>query len=440
MNSLSIFCRTSFSLAIVVLFLQGCGSSAGNNNLPGIAETIAGSSQNDLESNSNVESGGEAITLSALEEFDTYFPTATDDSNTESICGASVDWTPVESYSGDRWPSSSYVSINESPVGRLKFYAPQGSGSCSGTMIAPDLFLTAGHCVEPEHTFLQVEMNYQDTNSGAPRDIEWFNVTEVVEDEIAGLDYAILRVQGDPGLRFGMTTPVARSVDTGTQLAIIQHPAGIRKVIDAGTALSSAGDRLYYGNIDTYGGSSGSGILDDQGNLVAVHAFGGCNSRGANSGTLIKDIANVSPVLTDLTRRVCPLQPIARYWNPAIKDHFYSAVFEPNGFWGYHFERYEYSVCKHPITGTIPYRQWWGNSDHFYTVDHDQYTQAILTTLGYEYEQVQGNVHTSPMNGTVPLRRYHNPTLKDHFYTIDDMPDGTFNYRFQKIEAYVFKQ
>lgn len=410
MNFLSVLIRISSSIAIFVLFLQGCNGS------------------------------DETLTLSALEQTDTYFPSATEDSYAESICGANIDWTPVESYSGNKWPDKSYVSTNESPVGRLKFYAPQGTGSCSGTMVAPDLFLTAGHCVEPEFEFLQVEMNYQDTNDGTARDIEWFNVIEVVEDEYAGLDYAILRVQGDPGYRFGMTTPVARSLESGSRLAIIQHPAGIRKVIDAGTVSYSRGNILYYGDIDTSGGSSGSGILDDQGNLVAVHAFGGCNTRGANAGTLIRDIAQVSPVLNDLTSRVCPLQPIARYWNPEIKDHFYSSVFEPDGFWGYNFEKYEYSVCKHPINGTVPFRQWWGNSDHFYTVDHDDDTRAILGALGYEYELDQGHVHTSPMNGTVALRRYVNQSLEDHFYTIDNMPDGTFGYEFQQIEAYVFTQ
>jgi len=425
MSSHFVFTPKILGFAVFALILQGCGSDSDPTSGPGIS-TIA------------VSGTEEPTNESTVTQSDDNNPDPADENYAESRCGPGIDWQPVESYDRSKWPTASYVSTNESQVGRLKGYPSQLS--CSGTLIAPDLFLTAGHCVTPQSTFQQIEMNYQDKTDGTPRDIEWFNVTEVVEDELAGLDYAILRVEGNPGYRFGMTTPLAKDVGAGTQLALIQHPTGIRKVIDAGTAQGSSGSQLYYGDIDTLGGSSGSGVLDNEGNLVAVHSLGGCDTRGVNSGVLIRDIAKVSPVLKSLTSRVCHMKPIARYWNPVIKDHFYSQVFEPSGFWGYNFERYEYSVCKNPTNGTVPYQQWWGNSNHYYTVDHSTDVQYVLALYGYEYEGVQGQVHTSAMNGSVPLYRYWNEELKDHFYTIDKIPDGTYGYHSEHTEAYVFRQ
>jgi V8-like Glu-specific endopeptidase len=55
---------------------------------------------------------------------------------------------------------------------------------------------------------------------------------------------------------------------------------------------------LRYGNLDTLGGNSGSGILDSAGRVVGVHTNGGCTSSGGtNSGVRIARIRAASSVL-----------------------------------------------------------------------------------------------------------------------------------------------
>ena len=69
-------------------------------------------------------------------------------------------------------------------------------------------------------------------------------------------------------------------------------------MIEAGTVSSFSGNTIRYGNIDTLGGSSGSGILDTQGRIVGVHTNGGCTSTGGlNFGQRIARIRAVSSVL-----------------------------------------------------------------------------------------------------------------------------------------------
>lgn len=66
-------------------------------------------------------------------------------------------------------------------------------------------------------------------------------------------------------------------------IAIFQHPAGAPKKIEAGTVGDVAGATVYYKDVDTLGGSSGSGIRDKNGILIGVHTSGGCPYKG-NAG------------------------------------------------------------------------------------------------------------------------------------------------------------
>jgi hypothetical protein len=77
----------------------------------------------------------------------------------ESICGVEDDSQAVEQYNGSLGVTVDFVNKNQSPVGQLQwnnnlaniFTNPgnvAGQRWCSGTLIANDLFLTAGHCFD----------------------------------------------------------------------------------------------------------------------------------------------------------------------------------------------------------------------------------------------------------------------------------------------------
>jgi hypothetical protein len=55
-----------------------------------------------------------------------------------------------------------------------------------------------------------------------------------------------------------------------------------------------------YDDLDTEGGSSGSGILDQDGRIIGVHTNGGCEGGDQNFGTRIDRIAAVSETISDL--------------------------------------------------------------------------------------------------------------------------------------------
>lgn len=225
---------------------------------------------------------------------------------TESICGSN-DLQQVEFYDNlyaDLGFDRKFVAQKQSAVGALKRSEQSPMSYCSGTLVAPNLFLTASHCVDHSIKNSVISFNYQlDGTTGILRDEVFFNIKGVVdsgveidsENKLHSHDYAILELDGKPGDEFGWRETYAQQPES---VLIIQHPNGEQKQLDAGSDISRDGNYLTYAELDTMGGASGSGVLDKNGNLVAVHTNGGCSaSGGSNRGLSMETIWKISPIL-----------------------------------------------------------------------------------------------------------------------------------------------
>jgi V8-like Glu-specific endopeptidase len=256
----------------------------------------------------------------------------------EAICGASTDWQPVEQYDGTLGVTVGFVGQHQSRVGQIQWnfglgniYNNPGNVAgerwCTGTLISEDLFLTAGHCfdtvddplgwqvpkdnatgqpISPAEiaSTMHVNFNFQVDPAGNPRQEQQFPILSLDEHRLGGLDFAVIRLDGHPGAIFGSTEISAQDADMNSMLCIIQHPAGIRKVVEAGPTTDLQGNEIGYNDLDTLGGSSGSGVLSAPlERIVGVHVLGGCGpNMGAeqNHGVRISAIIQSSPIVQGL--------------------------------------------------------------------------------------------------------------------------------------------
>lgn len=224
---------------------------------------------------------------------------------TESICGTN-NLQHVSEYDGARGQPVEFVSKYEQAVGALAYgVLPNTSKYCTGILISEDLFLTAAHCVDSTILKEFAVFNFQklrgSTELAKP---EHFKILAVVEKALNQLDYAIIQIDGKPGLKYGFQKINVAAIPDGNILTIIQHPSGKPKMVDIGhkNGLRDQ-DYMTYGDLDTEPGSSGSAVLDQNGFVVGVHTNGGCfNTGGENAGVLMTEIAKASKVVQDLTQ------------------------------------------------------------------------------------------------------------------------------------------
>lgn len=285
----------------------------------------------------------EAPTKAPFERPDLPFPPGVDP---QTVCGPTDDLQDVELYDGSLGVTQGYVKKYEPRVVQFRWIDEAemrrrlpdyilgnvaGERWCTGTLIGPTTVLTAGHCFDVESgevgwftpykldaartavhlppselaKLQAVIFNYQvNGQTKLTRPGEPFPIKQLLEHRKGGLDYAIVEIGANaanqtPALLGYQPAALAASLPAkGSEIAIIQHPQGDPKKIEAGVVQSYQGGEIYYGDVDTYGGSSGSGILDQNGNLIGVHTNGGCHALGgANKGYQIQAIKAASDVL-----------------------------------------------------------------------------------------------------------------------------------------------
>lgn len=287
----------------------------------------------------------------------------------ESLCGPTATYQDVERYDGALGPTVNFVSHHQSRVGQIQWnnnlasvFSNPGNVNdhrwCSGTLIADNLFLTAGHCFDPQLNDgsgwdfpvaangvlidasaaamnMHVNFGYQFNSVGVLREPERVAITALREYRNNGLDYAIVELAGNPGARYGVATLSQNIPALDSLLTIIQHPNGRPKVIEAGRySGQNASGYARYINLDTEGGSSGSGILAENGTLVGVHTNAGCsaNGTGSNHGILINSIVSFSPIVDGIifqpsmefevsSRKVIEGETITRTWASRNTDY-----------------------------------------------------------------------------------------------------------------------
>jgi hypothetical protein len=179
--------------------------------------------------------------------------------------------------------------------------------SCSGTLIAPDLFLTARHCLtDPNGEDIRsasVTFDYQtDCPSNKVAGSRFFKVigevaTGVAPDGTENIatadDWVVVRLDAAPGELPPPLDIRDSMLMNGESIFTMHHPNGAVKKTQT-NSYSGDGTASNILNFDYAGGSSGSSLFDSAGRIVGgpLHAGFGCSVTYAPIGNVKNALAN----------------------------------------------------------------------------------------------------------------------------------------------------
>lgn len=156
-----------------------------------------------------------------------------------------------------------------------RFYYQPSAPTCTGFLVAPDLVATAGHCVSPGGCPSKaILFNYQlNEKNEAPYSTQAENVfycKEVLAREVSEQqDYALIRL--DRAITNITPLVLANSIPAvGESLFTIGHPSGLPKKISAGATVLEIKNGFFKTNTDSYGGSSGSPLFNQNNQVIGI--------------------------------------------------------------------------------------------------------------------------------------------------------------------------
>ncbi len=147
---------------------------------------------------------------------------------------------------------------------------------CSGSLIAPDIILTAGHCIQ---TQLQCEntsfvfgfaMKSIGTSPKMISSKEVYRCKEILKTERngEGADFAIIKLDRTVIGHKPLSLRRDGEARLQDQLVVIGHPAGLPTKIATGGSIRKISTDFFQANLDTFGGNSGSAVINAQTGLV----------------------------------------------------------------------------------------------------------------------------------------------------------------------------
>jgi len=179
---------------------------------------------------------------------------------------------------GDNYIIKSPTLSEEGVCKSERFSNQLAAASCSGFLVAPDTVVTAGHCINSvseceEFSFVFDFANTDEVKSSFTfNKSQVFHCTQIIARERSSIDmndYAVLKLDRPVMDRTPFTIRQVGKPADDAVLTVIGHPSGLPlKITTAAEMRNNSNPIFFTTNSDTYGGNSGSVVVDSRTGIV----------------------------------------------------------------------------------------------------------------------------------------------------------------------------
>jgi V8-like Glu-specific endopeptidase len=154
-----------------------------------------------------------------------------------------------------------------------RFSKQISAANCSGFLVAPNILVTAGHCIKSESDcasykwVFDFKVDHSDQGEVQVPKTSVYSCKKIISrslDQMSKDDYAVIELNKKVLDRRPLAFRKSGKISKGTSLAVIGHPTGLPTKIADGAKVRSLSTKFFVANLDTYGGNSGSAVFNTQ--------------------------------------------------------------------------------------------------------------------------------------------------------------------------------
>jgi V8-like Glu-specific endopeptidase len=167
-----------------------------------------------------------------------------------------------------------------------RFSAQPSAANCSGFLVAPNIIVTAGHCIANDQEcknykwVFDYKVEYSDQAKVTVPRTSVYSCKKLIArklDSMSKDDFAVIELTAPVTDRAPLKFRRSGKVAVGDELVVIGHPTGLPTKIADGAIVRSLKEKFFQANLDTYGGNSGSAVFN-----VETEEVEGILVRGEN--------------------------------------------------------------------------------------------------------------------------------------------------------------